>query len=57
MAADSTTLSKGFGAAALLVGVAVAGAATTGTLATVGPYLLGVSVLIGSLFALDRWLG
>jgi hypothetical protein len=54
---SGATLSRGFGAAAALVAVAVAGAATTGTLAAVGPYLLGVSALIASLFALNRWLG
>jgi len=54
---SSAALSRGFAAAALLVAVAVAGAATTGTLAAVGPYLLGVSALIASLFALDLWLG
>ena len=54
-AAGETTTHPGFGTAAVLVGVAVVGAATTGSLSTVGPYLLGVSVLIGSLFLLGRW--
>jgi len=61
MTADSSpparTRTAGFAAAALLVAVAVAGAATTGTLAAVGPYLLGVSALIASLFVLDFLLG
>ena len=41
----------GVATSAVLVGVAFAGAATAGTLSTVGPYLLGISGLLVALFA------
>lgn len=53
--AGETGTAPGFGASAALVGVAIVGAATTGSLSTVGPYLLGISILIGALFVFDRW--
>lgn len=48
-APNASTGTAGFVAAALLVGVAALVAASTGTLAAVGPYLLGVAVLISAL--------
>lgn len=46
----------GFATSAALVAVAFVGAATAGTLSTVGPYLLGISVLIAVLFVGGFWL-
>lgn len=54
--ASESSTAPGFATSAVLLGVAVVGAATTGSLATVGPYLLGISVLIGALFVFDRWM-
>ncbi|USZ69031.1 hypothetical protein NGM10_04660 [Halorussus salilacus] len=45
----------GFAAAALLVAAAFVGAATVGTLSTVGPYLLGISGLVAALFLVGFW--
>lgn len=44
----------GFGAAAILLTIALVGAISAGVLGTVGPYLVGVSVLVAALFALGR---
>jgi hypothetical protein len=43
-----------FASAVALLAVAFAGAATAGVLTSVGPYLLGISALVGALFALGR---
>lgn len=54
-AASESSAAPGFATSAVLLGVAVVGAVTTGSLATVGPYLLGVSILVGSLFVFGHW--
>ena len=43
-----------FGVAGALLAVAFLAAVSAGTLASVGPYLLGVSALVGALFAVGR---
>lgn len=44
-----------FAVAVALLAVAFGGATTAGVLGTVGPYLLGVSVLVAALFVVGRW--
>ena len=41
--------------AVVLLALAFVGAATTGVLGLVGPYLLGISALSLGLFVLSRW--
>lgn len=43
-----------FAVAGALLAVSFVGAAAAGVLASVAPYLLGVSALVGALFALGR---